>query len=36
LRDILGKGHGEKARAQLGNGPTGHELRQKALAAAGR
>ncbi len=36
LRDILGKGHGEKARAALGNGPTGHELRQKALAAAGR
>jgi hypothetical protein len=36
LRDVLGKGHGEKARAALGNGPTGHELRQKALAAAGR
>ena len=36
LRDILGKGHGEKARAALGNGPTGHELRTKALAAAGR
>jgi len=36
LRDILGRGHGEKARAALGNGPTGHELRQKALAAAGR
>ena len=36
LRDILGKGHGEKARAALGSGPTGHELRQKALAAAGR
>jgi hypothetical protein len=36
LRDILGKGHGEKARAKLGDGPTGHELRQKALAAAGR
>jgi hypothetical protein len=36
LRDILGKGHGEKARAALGNGVTGHELRQRALAAAGR
>jgi hypothetical protein len=34
LRDILGKGHGEKARAQLGEGVTGHELRQKALGAA--
>jgi hypothetical protein len=36
LRDILGKGHGEKRRAQLGEGALGHELRQKALAAAGR
>ena len=36
LRDILGKGHGDKARAQLGDGVTGHELRQKALQAAGR
>ena len=36
LRDILGKGHGEKARAALGNGVTGHELRRKALDAAGR
>lgn len=36
LRDILGKGHGEKARAALGNGVTGHELRKKALDAAGR
>jgi hypothetical protein len=34
LRDILGKGHGEKARAALGEGVTGHELRQKALGAA--
>jgi hypothetical protein len=34
LRDILGKGHGEKLRAQLGEGVTGHELRQKALAAS--
>jgi cytochrome c554/c'-like protein len=36
LRDILGKGHGEKARAALGDGVSGHELRQKALRAAGR
>jgi hypothetical protein len=36
LRDILGKGHGEKARAKLGDGPTGAELRKKALEAAGR
>jgi hypothetical protein len=36
LRDILGKGHGEKARAQLGDGVTGHELRKRALEAAGR
>lgn len=36
LRDVLGKGHGEKARAALGDGPTGHELRKKALEAAGR
>ncbi len=36
LRDILGKGHGEKARAALGDGVTGHELRKKALEAAGR
>jgi hypothetical protein len=36
LRDILGKGHGEKARAQLGAGPTGHEIRTKALEKAGR
>jgi hypothetical protein len=34
LRDILGKGHGEKRRNELGDGPTGHELRTKALAAA--
>jgi hypothetical protein len=36
LRDILGKGHAEKARKALGNGPTGHEIRSKALSAAGR
>ena len=34
LRDVVGKGHGEKLRASLGDGPTGHELRTKALAAA--
>ena len=34
LRDILGLGHGEKARAGLGSGPTGRELRQQALAKA--
>lgn len=34
LRDILGPGHGEKARAKLGAGPTGHELRQAALGRA--
>ncbi len=33
LRDILGPGHGDKVRAKLGNGPTGHELRARALAA---
>jgi hypothetical protein len=35
LRDILGPGHGEERRKALGAGPTGHELRAKALAAAG-
>jgi hypothetical protein len=34
LRDVLGPGHGEKARAQLGAGPTGHDLRSAALAKA--
>lgn len=34
LRDILGPGHGAKARAKLGDGPTGHELRSAALARA--
>jgi hypothetical protein len=34
LRDILGPGHGAKARQQLGTGPTGRELRSKAMAAA--
>jgi len=36
LRDILGPGHGEKERAKLGDGPTGHELRKAALDKAGR
>jgi hypothetical protein len=35
LRDILGPGHGEKRRKALGDGPTGKELRAKAIAAAG-
>lgn len=30
LRDVLGPGHGERARARLGDGPTGHELRRHA------
>jgi hypothetical protein len=34
LRDILGPGHGVKARARLGPGPTGHELRSAAMAKA--
>jgi hypothetical protein len=34
LRDILGPGHGAAARAKLGKGPTGHELRSAALARA--
>jgi hypothetical protein len=34
LRDVTGKGHGEKLRALLGAGVTGHELRQKALGTA--
>ena len=36
LRDILGKGHGDQRRKALGDGVTGHELRQKALQTAGR
>jgi hypothetical protein len=36
LRDIVGPGHGEKARALLGSGPTGHELRSAGLAKAGK
>ncbi|HEX3697748.1 MAG TPA: multiheme c-type cytochrome [Polyangia bacterium] len=30
LRDVLGAGHGQSARAKLGVGPTGHELRSAA------
>ncbi|HUS33066.1 MAG TPA: multiheme c-type cytochrome [Kofleriaceae bacterium] len=36
MRDILGKGHGEKERATLGDGPTGGQLRKAALDKAGR
>jgi hypothetical protein len=32
LRDILGPGHGEKRRAALGPGVTGHELRARAVS----
>jgi hypothetical protein len=35
LRDVLGKGHGEAARAKLGDGPTGAQLRAAGLAKAG-
>jgi hypothetical protein len=34
LRDVTGPGHGEKLRARLGDGPTGHALRAAALAKA--
>ena len=34
LRDVLGAGHGEAARAKLGDGPTGRALRQAGLAKA--
>jgi len=36
LRDVTGKGHGEDLRKQLGDGPTGQELRKAALDKAGR
>ena len=36
LRDIVGPGHGEELRTELGDGPTGHELRKAALDKAGR
>ncbi|KIG13258.1 Cytochrome c family protein [Enhygromyxa salina] len=35
LRDVLGAGHGAEARAKLGEGPTGRELRAAALEQAG-
>ena len=35
LRDIVGEGHGPEARKKLGDGPTGHELREAGLAKAG-
>lgn len=35
LRDVLGEGHGAKARAALGDGPTGAQLRAEGLAKAG-
>lgn len=35
LRDVLGAGHGEQARKQLGDGPTGRELRAAGFAKAG-
>lgn len=34
LRDVLGPGHGEKARETLGAGPTGRELRRAAVDKA--
>ena len=34
LRDILGPGHAPAARAKLGDGPTGNELRSAALSRA--
>lgn len=36
LRDVLGPGHGEARRKQLGDGPTGALLRKAALDKAGR
>ncbi len=36
LRDILGKGHGERDRQRLGDGPTGKSLRAAALEKAGK
>jgi hypothetical protein len=36
LRDVTGPGHGQALRAELGDGPTGRELRAAALAKAGR
>jgi hypothetical protein len=36
LRDVTGQGHGADLRKQLGDGPTGGELRKAALDKAGR
>ncbi len=36
LRDLIGPGHGEQARALLGSGASGHELRAAGLAKAGK
>jgi len=36
LRDVLGPGHGEALRKQLGDGPTGGQLRKAALDKAGK
>ncbi|MCA9676223.1 MAG: hypothetical protein KC464_14380, partial [Myxococcales bacterium] len=36
LRDVTGPGHGGKRRKELGDGPTGHELRAAGLAKAGK
>jgi hypothetical protein len=36
LRDVLGPGHGEVRREELGDGPTGSQLRKVALDKAGR
>jgi hypothetical protein len=36
LRDIVGKGHGGKRRKELGDGPTGRELRAAGLEKAGK
>lgn len=35
LRDVLGEGHGAEARAELGDGPTGRELRAAGFEKAG-
>jgi hypothetical protein len=35
-RDVVGKGHGEAKRKNLGPGPTGHELRHAGLERAGK
>jgi 2',3'-cyclic-nucleotide 2'-phosphodiesterase (5'-nucleotidase family) len=36
LRDVTGPGHGANLRTQLGDGPTGAELRKAGLAKAGK